>query len=48
MAPETLSSQFMPASDIWAAGVMAYQLLTGRFPFDDKKNMANPSITAIW
>lgn len=25
MAPETLSSQTYPASDIWAAGIMAYQ-----------------------
>ena len=29
MAPETLSSQTYPASDVWAAGVMAYQLLSG-------------------
>jgi calcium-dependent protein kinase len=30
MAPEVLSSQNYPASDVWAAGVMAYQLLSGR------------------
>ena len=29
MAPETLSSQTFPSSDVWAAGVMAYQLLSG-------------------
>jgi serine/threonine protein kinase len=29
MAPETLSSQTFPASDVWAAGIMAYQLLSG-------------------
>jgi hypothetical protein len=29
MAPEALSSEVWPASDIWAAGVMAYQLLSG-------------------
>lgn len=48
MAPETLSSQVTPASDLWSAGVMAYQLLTGKYPFDDFKNQHNPSISAIW
>ncbi|KXZ52793.1 hypothetical protein GPECTOR_8g180 [Gonium pectorale] len=48
MAPETLRGDWLPASDIWAAGVMAYQLLCGRFPFDDKKNVYAPAITAIW
>ena len=27
---------------------MAHQLLTGRFPFDDKRNPGNPSISKIW
>ena len=35
MAPETLRSEFGPASDAWAAGVMAYELLSGKMPFDD-------------
>ncbi|GIL78391.1 hypothetical protein Vretimale_7737 [Volvox reticuliferus] len=48
MAPETLRGEWSPGSDIWAAGVMAYQLLSGRFPFDDKKNPFAPAITAIW
>jgi serine/threonine protein kinase len=26
-------SQVLPASDVWAAGVMAYHLLSARFPF---------------
>lgn len=30
MAPETLSSQTYPASDIWAAGIMAYQACHSR------------------
>jgi calcium-dependent protein kinase len=47
-APEVLSSQVTPACDVWAAGVMACQLLTGRLPFDDHRNPMNPSITAIW
>lgn len=48
MAPEVLSSAVVPASDVWAAGVMAVQLLTGRFPFDDHRNPFNPSPSAIW
>lgn len=48
MAPEVLGSKVTPAADIWSAGVMAYQLLTGRFPFDDKKNSVNPSLSAVW
>ena len=34
----------LPASDIWAAGVMAYQLLSGSLPFDDPK----ASLPKIW
>lgn len=48
MAPETLRSETYPASDVWAAGVMAHQLLTGRFPFDDKSNPFAPSLSKVW
>uniref|UniRef100_A0A061R2T4 Calcium-dependent protein kinase n=2 Tax=Tetraselmis sp. GSL018 TaxID=582737 RepID=A0A061R2T4_9CHLO len=48
MAPEMLRSEVTPACDVWAAGVMVYQLLTGYFPFDDKKNPMRPSVNAIW
>jgi calcium-dependent protein kinase len=48
MAPEVLSSQVTPASDLWSAGVMAHQLLTGRLPFDDHRNPYAPSISAVW
>ncbi|KAL3139963.1 hypothetical protein ABBQ38_004250 [Trebouxia sp. C0009 RCD-2024] len=48
MAPEVLSSEVLPASDVWSAGVMAYQLLTGQFPFDDKQNPFKPSVAKIW
>jgi calcium-dependent protein kinase len=48
MAPEVLSSQVTPAADLWAAGVMAHQLLTGRLPFDDHRNPFAPSISAVW
>lgn len=48
MAPEVLSSEVLPASDVWSAGVMTYQLLTGQFPFDDKQNPFKPSVAKIW
>ena len=44
MAPEVLSSKVLPASDVWAAGVLAYQLLCGSLPFDDAKG----SLPKIW
>lgn len=47
-APEVLSSKVGPQADVWSAGVMAFQLLTGRFPFDDKRNPFQPSVTKIW
>jgi calcium-dependent protein kinase len=48
MAPETLSGIHTFKSDVWAIGVMAYQLLTGRFPFNDKYNTHSPHVYAIW
>lgn len=48
MAPEVLSSQVVPASDVWSAGVMAYQLLSGLLPFDDKKCRHAPALSAVW
>lgn len=48
MAPETLRSEVYPSSDVWSAGVMAHQLLTGRFPFDDRSNPINPSLSKVW
>jgi serine/threonine protein kinase len=48
MAPEVLSSQTFPASDLWAAGVMAYQLLSGYLPFDDHRNPNAPALSVVW
>lgn len=45
MAPETLSSQTYPASDIWAAGVMAYQACHSRGTVQGKKNSRS---SAVW
>jgi calcium-dependent protein kinase len=47
LAPEALSSNWSTKSDVWAAGVMAYQLLTGRLPFNDKRNPHNPVLSAV-
>ncbi|KAK9840536.1 hypothetical protein WJX81_000242 [Elliptochloris bilobata] len=48
MAPEALSSEVFPASDVWAAGVMAYQLLSGYLPFDDVRNRDRPALSQVW
>lgn len=45
---QVLSSQVVPASDVWAAGVMAYQLLSGGFPFDDRSNPEAPALSLVW
>ena len=37
MSPEMLSSSVGPEADVWSAGVMAFQLLCGNFPFNDWK-----------
>lgn len=48
MAPENLSYRYHTSSDIWSVGVMAYQLLCGKLPFNDKENPMNPSMARIW
>jgi calcium-dependent protein kinase len=35
MAPEVFTHSYGPEVDMWSAGVMMFQLLTGRFPFWD-------------
>ncbi len=36
MPPEQLDGKPEPASDVWAAGVILYRMLTGRLPFNAK------------
>ncbi len=49
MAPETLTNnQFSFQSDIWSIGIVTFQLITGRLPFDDYKNPLNANIVDIW
>jgi calcium-dependent protein kinase len=47
-APEVLASRVGPEADVWAAGVMAAQLLTGRFPFDDRRSPSHPQLSRVW
>lgn len=48
MAPENLSHKYHVTSDIWSVGVMTYQLLSGKMPFNDHVNPLSPSLSKIW
>lgn len=48
LAPENLSYEYHVTSDIWSTGVMAYQLLSGKMPFNDHGNPFSPSLGKIW
>ena len=48
MPYESLSSEICKQSDSWQIGVMTHLLLTGTFPFNDKKNPFQPSVYRIW
>lgn len=45
MPPEAFDDRFSPQTDIWAAGVMLYEMLTGNLPFPQKD--LTPLIGAI-
>ncbi|CAG9465774.1 unnamed protein product [Pedinophyceae sp. YPF-701] len=46
LAPEVLQGEVWPKSDVWQAGVMAFQLLSGRMPFDDRDARGQPGSVA--
>ena len=48
MAPENLRHKYHAASDIWSLGVVTYQLLSGKMPFNDQDNPFSPSLPKIW
>lgn len=35
-------------ADLWSAGVMAFQLLSGQFPFNDKRSPEAPALSLVW
>ena len=47
-APELLRGEPSPRSDVWSAGVMAYQLLCGDLPFNDRDHPDAPCISRVW
>lgn len=39
LAPEAIDLDYGPKADIWACGVMLYQLMSGKYPFYETKNI---------
>ena len=46
MAPEVIEQNYNEKADIWSAGIMMYQLLTGKFPFWE--NVRECSLQQVW
>lgn len=46
MAPEVIGQQYDEKADVWSAGIMMYQLLTGKFPFWD--NVRDCTLQQVW
>jgi len=38
MSPEMIDGQAYPASDMWSVGVIVYQMITGKLPFESSEN----------
>lgn len=38
MSPEMIDGNADPASDMWSVGVIVYQMLTGKLPFESTEN----------
>ena len=48
VSPEGLGHAFTFKSDVWSVGVLCYQLLSGRMPFDDRQDPARPALRAVF
>ncbi|KAL4446799.1 hypothetical protein ABPG77_008043 [Micractinium sp. CCAP 211/92] len=46
MAPEVIQQSYDERCDMWSAGIMMYQLLTGKFPFWD--NVRDCTLQQVW
>ena len=38
MSPEMIDGNAFPASDMWSVGIIVYQMLTGKLPFESSEN----------
>ena len=46
MAPELVMQSYDEKCDLWSVGMLAYQMLTGRFPFWE--DVRRESLTDVW
>lgn len=48
MAPESLGQKYCTRSDVWSVGVLTFQLLCGKLPYNDRNNPYEPTLPAVW